>query len=194
MPHINLLPWREELRKRRQREFGIAALGAVLITAGVLALVHIQFNSVINYQQSRNQFLEEQIAQLDEKIQEIATLDEEKRRLLARMQIIQRLQASRPEIVRLFDELVIAMPGGVYFDKLKQQNNKVDIFGYAQSNARVSSIMRRLAKSPWFKDPKLLQIKAGAKSEQDGVRLNHFSLQVTQRRPEQENATEERPS
>ncbi len=194
MPHINLLPWREELRKRRQREFGIAGLGGVLITVGVLILVHIQFNSLINYQQKRNQFLEKQIALLDEKIKQISTLDEEKRRLLARMQIIQRLQASRPEIVHLFDELVIAMPDGLYFDKVKQQNNKVAILGYAQSNARVSSIMRRLAKSSWFKDPKLLQIKADAKAEKNGVQLNHFSLQVMQRKPEQQNLQEEKPS
>lgn len=190
MPHINLLPWREELRKRRQREFGIAAFGAVLITVGVIVLVHMQFNSLINYQQSRNRFLEEKIVQLDEKIKEIATLDEEKRRLLARMQIIQRLQASRPEIVHLFDELVIAMPGGLYFEKVQQQSNKVAITGYAQSNARVSSIMRRLAKSPWFQNPELVQIKADAKTNKDGTRVNHFSLQVTQRKPEQQDQQE----
>lgn len=193
MPHINLLPWREELRKRRQREFGIAALGAILITVGALILVHMQFNSVINYQQSRNRFLEERIAELDKKIKEIAALDEEKRQLLARMQIIDKLQRSRPEIVHLFDELVIAMPGGLYFDKVTQQSNNVGISGYAQSNARISSIMRQLAKSPWLKDPKLLQIKADAKAGKDGLRLNHFSLQVTQRKPEQQNL-QEKPS
>ncbi|MFZ0257673.1 MAG: PilN domain-containing protein [Gammaproteobacteria bacterium] len=193
MPHINLLPWREELRKRRQKDFGIAALGAILITVGVLVLVHMQFNSVIDYQQSRNRYLEEQIAQLDEKIKEIKTLDEEKKRLLARMQIIQRLQASRPEIVHLFDELVVAIPDGLYFSKLTQESGKVGITGYAQSNARVSSIMRRLAKSPWFKDPKLLEIKADAKADKNGLRLNHFSLQITQRKPEQQNQ-QEKPS
>ena len=190
MPHINLLPWREELRKRRQREFGIAALGAVVITCGVLILVHMQFNSVINYQESRNKFLEGQIAELDKKIKEIAALDEEKRRLLARMQIIQRLRETRPEIVHLFDELVIAIPDGLYFDKVTQNNNKVTISGYAESNARVSSIMRNLAKSHWFKDPKLLQINADAKVGKNGPRLNHFSLQVTQGKPEQHNPKE----
>lgn len=193
MHHINLLPWREELRKRRQKDFGIAALGAVLVTAGILVLVHMQFNSVIDYQQSRNRFLEEQIAQLDEKIKEINALDDEKKRLLARMQIIQRLQASRPEIVHLFDELVIAIPDGLYFEKLTQESDKVGISGYAQSNARVSSIMRRLAKSAWFNDPKLLEIKADAKADQNGLRLNHFSLQITQRKPEQQNQ-QEKPS
>jgi type IV pilus assembly protein PilN len=193
MPHINLLPWREERRKRRQREFGIAALGAVFIMLGVLILVHMRFDSKINYQQSRNRLLEGQIAELDKKIKEIAALDQEKRQLLARMKIIEKLQRSRPEIVHLVDELVIAMPEGLYFDKVTQQSNKVGISGYAQSNARISSIMRQLAKSPWLENPKLLQIKADAKAAKDGVRLNHFSLQVTQRKPEQQN-TQEKPS
>lgn len=193
MPHINLLPWREELRKRRQKEFGVAALGSVFIAAGILILVHMQFNSVISYQENRNKYLEQQIAQLDEKIKEINTLDEEKKRLLARMQIIQRLQASRPEIVHLFDELVAAIPDGLYFEKVKQESNIVNISGYAQSNARVSSIMRRLGKSPWFRDPRLLEIKADVKAGKDGFRLNHFSLQVTQHKPEQQ-SQEEIPS
>ncbi|MGF1613730.1 MAG: PilN domain-containing protein [Gammaproteobacteria bacterium] len=190
MPHINLLPWRQELRKRRQREFGIASVAAVLITAGVVLLVHLQFDALINYQENRNTFLQAQIARLDDKIKEIKTLDDEKKRLLARMQIIQRLQASRPEIVYLFDELVAAIPDGLYFDKISQNSNRISIDGYAESNARVSSVMRGLARSPWLTEPRLMEIKADAKTERSGLRMNRFSLQITQRRPDQQNNQE----
>lgn len=193
MPHINLLPWRQELRKRRQREFAIASVAAVLITAGVVLLVHLQFDAHISYQENRNTFLQAQMARLDDKIKEIKTLDDEKKRLLARMQIIQRLQASRPEIVHLFDELVAAIPDGLYFDKISQRSNRISIDGYAESNARVSSVMRGLARSPWLTEPRLMEIKADAKTERSGLRMNRFSLQITQRRPDQQD-NEEGPS
>lgn len=190
MPHINLLPWREELRKRHRKEFAGISLAAVVIMFGIIILVHFHFKTLISYQQNRNHFLEIQIARLDEKIKEIKTLDEEKKRLLVRMEIIQQLQAGRPEIVHLFDELVLAIPDGVYFEKLVQHNQQIRLSGYAQSNARVSSLMRRLVDSPWLENANLLEIKAQTKSDSKGLRFNQFSLQLMQRDKKQANSQE----
>ena len=181
MPHLNLLPWREELRKRRQKEFAVIAGAAVLSMLGIVFLVHLQFNSMISYQKARNQFLEHQIVQLDKKIKEIKGLEEQKQRLLARMEIIQELQASRPEVVHLFDELVKTLPDGVYFTKVTQTGRKLAIEGVAQSNARVSSLMRQLDSSPWLENPILVHIKADSKSgEGELQRLAAFSLRISQ--------------
>lgn len=185
MAHINLLPWREELRKRRQKEFGITAVIAVLVMLVIVAGVHFQYVKWIEYQQRRNQFLQQQITRLDQKIAEIKKLDEEKARLIARMEIIQRLQASRPEIVHLVDELVTTLPEGVYYEKITQKGPTLTLQGVAQSNARVSSLMRNLDASDWMKDPALLEIKAqeGKQGTPEQVRLSQFSLQVTQTSP-----------
>ncbi|RKZ35719.1 MAG: pilus assembly protein PilN, partial [Gammaproteobacteria bacterium] len=121
MPRINLLPWREELRARKQKEFGIAAGIAALVMVAIIGAVHFQFNAMMEFQQSRNKYLEDQIAGLDKRIDEIKELEEKKKNLLARMEIIQQLQSSRPEVVHLFDELVTTLPDGVFFEKLTQK-------------------------------------------------------------------------
>lgn len=113
MPHINLLPWREELRKQRRKEFITTGVVCALFMGIVVGCVHLEFNSRIEFQDKRNQYLDEQIAKLDVGIKEIEELEDKKARLIARMQIIQQLQASRPEIVRIFDEFVSARPEGV---------------------------------------------------------------------------------
>ncbi len=137
MARINLLPWREERRKQQQIEFfvilGIAAAVTLLIWGGI----HMHYSARIDYQNSRNQFLETQIARLDKKIQEIEELEKEKERLLARMRAIEQLQTNRPLIVRLFDELVNSLPDGVSVTKVEQSGKQITINGVAQSNARV---------------------------------------------------------
>ncbi len=186
MPHINLLPWRDELRQRRNKEFGLTAGVGVLVMAAVIAVVHLHFKSRILHQNNRNGFLEANIANLDKRIKEIQRLDDEKERLLARMQIIQRLQSSRPEVVHLFDELVQTLPEGVYYTKIQQKGRVLNIHGVAQSNARVSSLMRQIDSSEWLQKPTLLQIKAQvskASKDDPGVRLSNFQLNVAQEDP-----------
>ncbi len=186
MPHINLLPWRDDLRQRRNKEFGLTAGVGVLVMAAVIAVVHLHFKSRILHQNNRNGFLEANIANLDKRIKEIQRLDDEKERLLARMQIIQRLQSSRPEVVHLFDELVQTLPEGVYYTKIQQKGRVLNIHGVAQSNARVSSLMRQIDSSEWLQKPTLLQIKAQvskASKDDPGVRLSNFQLNVAQEDP-----------
>ncbi len=186
MPQINLLPWREELRQRRNKEFGVTAGIGVLVMAAVIAVVHLHFKSRILHQNDRNGFLEANIATLDKRIKEIQRLDDEKERLLARMQIIQRLQSSRPEVVHMFDELVQTLPEGVYFTRIQQKGRVLNIHGVAQSNARVSTLMRQLEASDWLEKPTLLQITSDVRPAgqgEQGVRLSNFQLNVSQEDP-----------
>lgn len=177
MARINLLPWREAERKRRKRDFAIA--GAVALGLSVVAalLVHFQIEAWIADQESRNQFLTDQTAQLDRQIKEIENLEETKANLLARMNIIQQLQESRPEVVRLFDELVNAIPDGVFLTKLEQTGRNVVLEGRAQSNARVSAFMRSVEGSGWIGNPRLLLIEHKDKT---GTGLSHFRLSFDQ--------------
>lgn len=184
MPHINLLPWREELRKRRNQEFAIMGGIAIVLMGAVVAGVHWHFQQRIDYQNDRNTFLEQQIASLDKKIKEIQDLDREKERLLARMRIIQQLQSSRPEIVHVVDSIVNTLPEGVFYTSIKQKKRAINLQGVAQSNARVSSLMRQLESSEWFENPNLVEIKAtnqpNAAPGGAEVKLSNFNLNVTQ--------------
>ncbi|HYN76493.1 MAG TPA: PilN domain-containing protein [Lamprocystis sp. (in: g-proteobacteria)] len=180
MARINLLPWREAERRRRRREFAIAggvSLGLALLAA---ALVHFQVEAWISGQGARNQFLDDQIAQLNLQIKEIETLEKTKADLLARMNIIQQLQQSRPEVVRLFDELVSTLPEGVFLTRLEQNGRGVVVEGRAQSNARVSSFMRNVEGSAWIGHPRLLLIEHKDKT---GTGLSHFRLSFDQIQP-----------
>lgn len=180
MPHINLLPWREELRLRKQKEFGALAGVAVALMGGVVFGVHLYFQGLIDFQNSRNKFIEGEIAKLDKKIEEIKDLELKKERLIARMNIIQQLQSSRPEIVHLMDELVDKLPDGVYYTQIAQKGAALNILGVAQSNARVSSLMRQLDGSEWMQDPSLVEIKRDRADTPDEVRLSSFTLKMTQ--------------
>jgi type IV pilus assembly protein PilN len=177
MARINLLPWREAQRKRRQRDFAVAGAVALGLTALAAFLVHLQIEAWIAGQQSRNQFLTEQIRELDLQIKEIQKLEETKAGLLARMRIIQQLQQSRPEVVRLFDELVTAVPEGVFLTKVEQTGRNVVVEGRAQSNARVSAFMRNVETSPWIGRPRLLLIE---NKDKTGTGLSHFRLSFDQ--------------
>ena len=159
MPRINLLPWREDQRKERQQNFLVASAGAVLIGIVTIMLVSWTFDLFIRYQNQRNDILTQEIALLDEKIEEIKGLERQKERLLARMEIIERLQKSRPEVVHLFDELVHTLPDGVYLTSLKQSNRRLEIKGVAESTTRVSAYMRNIDASEWLENPGLQVIE-----------------------------------
>ncbi len=132
MPRINLLPWREEERRTRQREFGVAAAGAVIGAVAVIMLTMLAYAQMISAQESRNVRLMSEISELEKSIEEIDGLERQKERLLARMEIIDRLQKSRPEVVHLFDELVRQLPDGVYLTGMKQTGSRIEIRGVAQ--------------------------------------------------------------
>lgn len=177
MARINLLPWREELRKEQQQVF-VTILGAAVVFTGlIMAGVHLYYVDRIDYQGSRNNYLNSELKLLDNKIKEINELEATKGNLQARLDIIQRLQSSRPEIVHLFDELVRTIPDGVYLKKVTQRGDIISLVGVAQSNARISSYMWGLDKSDWLTNPKLSVIKT---AEKGGQRNSNFTLNVNQ--------------
>ncbi|NCC27845.1 MAG: pilus assembly protein PilN [Gammaproteobacteria bacterium] len=180
MTRINLLPWREEARQRRRKAFAGAGGLALLLTLLLAVFVHIRMEGRIDDQQARNQMLEAEIAQLNRRIKEIEDLEKIKADLLSRMEIIQQLQESRPEIVRLFDELVESIPEGVYLTKLDQSGRAVVVEGRAQSNARVSAFMRSIEASEWIGNPRLLLIE---NKDKTGTGLSHFRLAFDQVSP-----------
>jgi len=159
MPRINLLPWREEQRKERQKNFAVAATGAVLIGIVTIMLVSWTYDRFINYQNFRNTKLESAIKILDEQIEEIKDLERKKERMIARMEIVERLQKSRPEVVHLFDELVHTLPDGVYLTSIKQSIRRLEIKGVAESTTRVSAYMRNIDVSEWLENPGLQVIE-----------------------------------
>lgn len=159
MPAINLLPWREAERKKRQRDFGVAMGGAVVAGIAVIMLAMFTFSQMIKSQNHRNERLTTEIAELEKSILEIDGLERQKERLLARMDIIEQLQKSRPEIVHLFDELVRQLPEGVYLTGMKQTGSRVEIRGVAQSSTRVSALMRQIDASEWMSDPEVERVE-----------------------------------
>jgi type IV pilus assembly protein PilN len=180
MARINLLPWREAERRQRRREFAVAAGLAVSLTLMVAVLVHFQIEAWITDQQERNGFLNDQIAQLNRKIEEIKGLEETKANLLARMNTIQQLQQSRPQVVRLFDELVNSVPEGVFLTRMEQTGRNIVLEGRAQSNARVSAFMRNIEGAAWIGNPRLLLIE---NKDKTGTGLSHFRLSFDQVQP-----------
>lgn len=183
MPHINLLPWREELRAAKQRQFTTALAGAAIVTAMAVVFVHFQMTSMISSQDQRNKYLETTIKKVEKEIEEIRTLKQDKARLLARMQVIQKLQSSRPEIVHLFEELATATPKGVFLLDAKRSEDMLNITGVANSNDSVSLFMRNLDASAWFKNPKLNIIDSAKKEFPSS---SWFRLEVTQSRPKKQ--------
>ena len=180
MTRINLLPWRETQRKEQQRQFISIAAGAAVLTAVIMIYIHIHINGLIGAQTARNNFLENEVAEVDKKISEIKELETEKQQLLARMNIIQQLQRRRPEIVHVFDEMARRVPDGIYLTNIKQQGQSLVIEGVAESNARVSAFMRNLDASDWFTNPRLVVIES---KEKESVRTSNFTLNVTQVSP-----------
>jgi type IV pilus assembly protein PilN len=192
MPRINLLPWREAERKRRRQEF-ILSIGAALATAALVALLgRWEMSAAIAHQQDRNTVLQEEIAKLDKQIEEINGLDAQKRRLLARMEIIERLQRSRPEIVHVFDEIVRVLPEGVYLTYLKQTGQKFEFRGVAQSSTRVSTLMRNIEASEWLSDPSLQIVETRGQAG-GGASFTLFAKQRSHVKPGEEPAAAAAP-
>ncbi|MET0216647.1 MAG: PilN domain-containing protein [Burkholderiales bacterium] len=177
MVRINLLPHRE-LKRKRQRDafFALAAIN-LLIGSAVVFAVYGVIGGRIEQQQGRNSYLVGEIAILDKQIEEIRKLREQTQAMLARKKVVETLQGNRSEAVHLLDQLVRQLPDGVYLKSVKQNGSTVNITGYAQSNARVSSLLRNLEASPWLEQPSLVEIKAAA-STAATTRLNEFSVNV----------------
>jgi type IV pilus assembly protein PilN len=178
MAKINLLPWREELRKQKQREFVISAGGGGVVAALIVLLAHFHIDGLTDNQNQRNAFLQSQIEVLDQRIGRIKELEKMKADLLARMNVIQELQRSRPESVHLMDELVRTLPDGVYLKTFNQKDRSLEMGGVAQSNARVSDYMRNIDTSEWLTAPRLDLIKT---TEVDRTRVANFSLRGNQK-------------
>jgi type IV pilus assembly protein PilN len=161
MPRINLLPWREAQRKERKLAF-VVALGVAALAAGVTAFAaYLLYGSMIDAQQHRNNELRAAIKTLDKEIEEINSLESAKQKFIARMEIIEKLQRSRPEIVHVFDEIVRTLPEGVYLTSVKQNGMRLKFEGIAQSSTRVSSFMRNIDGSQWLRNPELEVVQTG---------------------------------
>jgi type IV pilus assembly protein PilN len=155
MPRINLLPWRDAQRKERKLAF-LVSLGAATVAALIATFgVNLYFNSLLSGQEGRNERLRAEIRELDKQIEKINDLEQQKQKFIARMQIIEKLQRSRPEIVHVFDELVRTLPDGAYLTAVKQNNARLKIEGVAQSSTRVSTFMRNIDSSQWLRNPEL---------------------------------------
>ena len=176
MPRINLLPWREAERKRKRQEFVLSLFAAAASAALVTLLGYWQMTSAIAHQQIRNDLLTREIAGLDKKIEEINGLDAQKQRLLARMEIIETLQRSRPEIVHVFDDVVRVLPEGVYLTYLRQTGSRFELRGVAQSSTRVSSFMRNIEASEWLADPTLQVVETKSRTG-TGAEFTMFASQ-----------------
>jgi type IV pilus assembly protein PilN len=182
MARINLLPWREQLREERKQQFLVALAATLLVAGGLVFLGDRYFSSEIERQVSRNDFVRSEIAVLDSRIKEISELKARRQQLLERMKIIQDLQGNRQIIGRVFDQLVRTLPDGVYFSNLKMTGKTIAINGAAESNNRVSNLMRNLDASEWLEAPNLTQVKAVTAGTVD--QENTFQLTVQQTQPE----------
>ena len=179
MIRINLLPWREARRKARNLQFYILMGMVAGLAASIVLLVHGYYATRISTQTERNRFLKDENTKLDKEIEEIKKLKEEIQALLSRKQVIETLQADRAQTVYLLEQLVRQTPDGIYLKSIRQTGSKVNLTGYAQSNARVSTLMRNLEASPYLENPDLVEIKA---ANVNNKRLSEFNMNVSIRR------------
>lgn len=173
MANINLLPWREERRQALKKEFLMTLLGVAVFAVVLIFLADRYTNGKIDHQKARNDYLVKNITELDQQVKEIADLESKKQELLDRMRVIQELQGNRPVIVRVFDEMVRTLPDGVFYQSLTRAGSKVSVDGIAESNNRVSSLMRKLDRSQWFASPNLAFVAA---KEDFGEQASEFKL------------------
>jgi type IV pilus assembly protein PilN len=183
MARINLLPWRQWERERKQRQF-LANLGLVLVAGvGCVLFGGWMLQSDLDGQNQLNSQLESKIADLDEKIKEISDLESEREELLARMRVIQELQGNRPVIVRVFDEVSRTLSRGVHFTQLNMRDKQLAVTGVAESNNRISGLMRNLDGSDWFTGPNLKSIKEDPENRDYGDQASRFELTFLQSNP-----------
>jgi len=182
---VNLLPHREERRKAARQHFFVIAGGTAVVGALIVVAMHGFYAAKIETQNERNRFLRSEIAKLDKEIAEINKLKSEIQALLARKQVIETLQADRAQTVHLLDELVRQMPEGVYLKSVRQRGLGVNVIGYAQSNARVSTLMRNIESSPWLANPGLVEVKAANVAKR---RISQFNLNFQVKRAEVKDA------
>jgi type IV pilus assembly protein PilN len=190
MPRVNLLPWREADRKRRRQEFILSIVGAVASAALVTLVGRWLMNGAISHQEERNAALQKQIEALEKQIEEINGLEKQKQALIARMEIIETLQRSRPEIVHVFDDLVRVLPEGVYLTYLKQSGTRIEMRGVAQSSTRVSTFMRNIDSSEWLADPSLQVVETKGRDAARGAQFTLFASQRKQTPVEDQAAAE----
>lgn len=175
MIRINLLPHREQKRAARQRELAFMAGATSVLGLLIVFMVHTILGTQIENQEARNNFLKTEIKKLDDQIAEIKVLKEQTQAMLARKQVVETLQSNRSAVVYLLDQLVRQLPDGVYLKAVKQSGNSISLQGYAQSNARVATLMRSLEASPWLQTPNLIEVKAATINN---LRASEFSLNV----------------
>lgn len=180
MARINLLPWRESRRKERERQFYLILGLSASLTVVAVVYINSYVDSLNQYQTQRNSYLQQQIAIVNKQIHQIKDLEKQKNNLLARMKIIHQLQASRPQIVHLFDEWVRVLPAGVYIEDLKRRGHTEVLSGIAESNAHISALMRNLEASPVFQNPRLDVIEKIGK-EQRAIRKFILRVDESQR-------------
>ena len=180
MAHINLLPWREEQRQEKTRQFATTTALSLALTGAIIFLVHVTFANQIDHQKLRNKILQDEITTLDHSLKQIETLEDTKAQLLARMDVIQSLQQRRPQIVHLFDDFVRTVPEGLFLTNIKQQGQNLTIEGIAESNGRVSAYMRNIDSSQWMATPnlKVIETKKGT------LRSSTFTLTTSQTLPD----------
>lgn len=187
MIYINLLPWREQRRAQRRRQFYTMVVFAALFGVALVFAAYSFMNLLIEHQEKRNQVLRTEIQVLDRQISRIQELDRRRQSVIDRMEVIQTLQASRPEAVYLFDQLVVTLPEGTYFKELRQEGERIRLVGRAESNARISALMRRVDASPWLRDSTLQIIE----TRQEGpLQVRDFRLEASQTRPPKDETTE----
>lgn len=180
MARINLLPWREELRKKKKKDFFTLMGISVVLTLIAFVFVHVHIQGEQDFQGRRNQLLKDEITTLDHKIGEIAKIEETKNKLLAKIDLIQKLQESRPEVVHLVDEIPRRLPDGVFLIKFQQTGQALTFDGKTQSNARVSAFMRNIDSSNWLHSPALDEVRAtDAKKNVESM----FKLKATLGKP-----------
>lgn len=185
MAHINLLPWRAERRKVRQREFFMQLGAAALVAIGVMLLWWFWMDMRIDNQNDRNTYLQDQIKQVDARLAKIQDLEKVRAQLLARKQIIEQLQANRAQMVHLFDELVKTVPGSVRLTSIKQNGDQMVLGGVSQSNASVAEYMRNIESSPWMGQSDLSKTE----NSHDASRMPYsFGLTVALSKPKDDNA------
>jgi type IV pilus assembly protein PilN len=177
---VNLLPHREERRKRARTHFAVMGGMTAALGATIVAAVWFVYQQRISQQEDRNKFMKTEIAKLDKEIDEIKDVKDKISALLARKQVIETLQADRVQTVYLLDEMVRQMPEGVFLRSLKQRGAGIELVGYAQSNARVSTLMRNIESSPWLTNPNLVEIKAVTLGK---MRISEFNMRLGLKRP-----------